>query len=46
MKTIGYLSLAAIALVFASCAAPSGGTGTEKGTNVRAMRNQILKELY
>lgn len=46
MKTIGYLSLAVIALVFASCAAPSGSTGTEKRANIHAMRNQTLKELY
>jgi len=45
MKTIGYLSLAAIALVFASCAAPAGSTGTEKRANVHAMRNQTLKEV-
>jgi len=46
MKAIKYLSLAALALVFASFTAPSGSTGTEKRTSVHAMRNQTLKELY
>ena len=46
MKTIKYLAYAAISLAFASCAAPSGNTGGAKRTDIHAMKNQTLRELY
>ncbi|MEO8615733.1 MAG: hypothetical protein ABI600_11380 [Luteolibacter sp.] len=46
MKVIQYLALASISLAFASCAGPSGNTGSEKRTDVHAMKNQTLRELY
>ncbi|MEO5713708.1 MAG: hypothetical protein ABIT37_09495 [Luteolibacter sp.] len=46
MNPIKYLGLAAISVVLASCAAPSGNTGGEKRADVHTMSRQTLNELY
>jgi lipid-binding SYLF domain-containing protein len=38
--------LAAIFLALANCAAPSGGSGSEKRTDIHTMSRQTLSELY
>ncbi len=46
MKTTKLLTLAALSLALASCAAPSGNTGGEKRSDIHTMSRQTLNELY